>query len=333
MSQNTGFEPWDALIEATAEFQKLVPDSVLVGGTAAALHVGHRISTDADLTIGDLRERFPEIFEKLEKEPGWELERRNVPVMIMGNFNGVETTLRQLIRTKPLETEILEFGGRSLRVPTIHEMIRIKGWLALTRNAFRDYLDFAALTAKVGPEETRDALLSFDDCYKDVSNKKIERDVSPLIQFARQIADPLPGDLKDVSEVARYKNIVEEWNTWDKVRTQCLVASMIALEVVLERGLILEDDLGNNSESAQYPIPPEHPEGTHKAFLLSDRKTYVVRELDEATGEFSRMGNPSGPAVTSGEKVVYALHGERMSYEDWKNEPDVQSASDLKPKR
>jgi hypothetical protein len=243
-------DDWDALLEATAAFQGLIPDAVLVGGTAAALHVGHRLSTDADLTLSDLRTRFTELLERLQSHADWELDRRNAPVMIMGSFKGVETTLRQLIRVTPLEIETVSARGHSVVVPTVAEMVRIKGWLALTRNSFRDYLDFAALTHHLGDERTIKALERFDACYKDVPHRKIAKDVSPLIQLARQLEEPRPSDFMDVGEVAQYKSIVSQWNTWDKICAQCRHGGVLAISAAL------------NSDVGQAVVPPRiaHPD-------------------------------------------------------------------------
>jgi len=39
---------WERLLAAERHLQKLVPGSVLVGGTAAAIHARHRVSPDGD---------------------------------------------------------------------------------------------------------------------------------------------------------------------------------------------------------------------------------------------------------------------------------------------
>jgi hypothetical protein len=212
---------WDDLIAAAAAFQEVVPGAVLVGGTAAALHAGHRLSTDTDHTIGDLRSRFEELLRFLEQRPGWRTARVTPPTVILGNFHGVETTLRQLRRSRPLETVSKRIGDKTVVLPSVAEMIRVKGWLALTRNTFRDYLDVAALTAHAGQARTQAALGSFDACYRDVDHKAVDRGTSPLLQLARQLADPRPGDLSKIGEVSRYKGIVERWNSWEKIATQC----------------------------------------------------------------------------------------------------------------
>ena len=44
---------------------------------------------------------------------------------ILGRLDGVMTGIRQLRRTRPLETEVVS----GLRVPTLAEMARIRAWL------------------------------------------------------------------------------------------------------------------------------------------------------------------------------------------------------------
>ena len=52
---------WERLLAAERHLQALVPGTVLVGGTAAALHAGHRISLDGDHVLADLVGRFDEV--------------------------------------------------------------------------------------------------------------------------------------------------------------------------------------------------------------------------------------------------------------------------------
>src|SRR5215831_13246345 len=143
---------WDRVIAASIRLQRLVPDSVLVGGSAAALHAGHRLSLDDDHVVRDLVDRFDEVLEALEATDGWVTARVKRPVLILGSLEGVETGIRQLIRQRPLEVEELATRSGSIRVPTLPELARIKAWLVLQRNATRDYLDFAALADRLGPD-------------------------------------------------------------------------------------------------------------------------------------------------------------------------------------
>jgi hypothetical protein len=111
---------WERLLAAERHLQSLVPGSVLVGGSAAAVHAGHRLSIDGDHVLQDLRDRFDQVLASLETAAGWRTERVQRPVLILGQLDGVLTGIRQLRRTRPLETE--EISG--LRVPTLAEMAR-----------------------------------------------------------------------------------------------------------------------------------------------------------------------------------------------------------------
>jgi len=45
MSKSTAPLPdWELLLSSAARLQRILPDAVLVGGTAAAIHAGHRSS-------------------------------------------------------------------------------------------------------------------------------------------------------------------------------------------------------------------------------------------------------------------------------------------------
>ena len=67
-----------------------MPDAVLVGGSAAAYHAGHRVSLDDDHVVADLRSRFDDILAALEETDGWVTARVQRPVLILGRLDGVE---------------------------------------------------------------------------------------------------------------------------------------------------------------------------------------------------------------------------------------------------
>src|SRR3989442_14687680 len=107
--------------------------------------MGNRISMDGDHVLDDLRERFDEVLAALEAVSGWQTERIQRPVIILGQLDGILTGIRQLRRSVPLETELVA----GLRVPTLAEMARIKAWLLITRNTVRDYLDTVVLLERL----------------------------------------------------------------------------------------------------------------------------------------------------------------------------------------
>ena len=80
---------WEKLLAAERHVQSLVPGLVLVGGTAAALHAGHRTSLDGDQVLADLRPRFDQVLRDLENAAGWQTDRVQRPVLILGQSSTV----------------------------------------------------------------------------------------------------------------------------------------------------------------------------------------------------------------------------------------------------
>lgn len=214
---------WERVIAAAAHLQRILPDAVLVGGTASALYAGHRVSTDADHVVTDLKERFDEILAQLESVAGWQTARTRRPVLILGSLDGIETGVRQLIRSVPLETARVTCGNVQVTVPTPAEMLRIKGVLILKRNATRDYLDFVALARHLGDDGVVKALTHFDAMYPQ------ENGESPLQQLQIQLAQPLPFDL-DEAFLGEYKHLVGELQDWRVVKRRCMDLSVLLFD-------------------------------------------------------------------------------------------------------
>lgn len=205
---------WDDLLTSAAHLQSIIPDAVLVGGTASAIHAEHRLSRDHDHVMVDLRGHFSEVLRKLEAVAGWRTERIRPPVLILGSLDGIETGVRQLIRQAPLETECILVRGERLTIPTAAETLRIKAVLILKRNATRDYVDFAALADHMGTRLSVDALRSFDQLYPQESGQ------SALQQLLAQLSDARPFDLQKVS-LLTYKGLAPKWRDWHAVKRVC----------------------------------------------------------------------------------------------------------------
>ena len=94
------------VLASAARLQEVVPDAVLVGGSAAALHAGHRDSFDHGHVLADLVERYQEVLEAVEATEGWATSVRasKPPFTIMGSLGGVEAGLRQMRRQRPRPT-------------------------------------------------------------------------------------------------------------------------------------------------------------------------------------------------------------------------------------
>jgi len=212
---NDTLPEWEQVLSAAAHLQRILPGAVLVGGSAAAVYAGHRLSTDANHVLTDLRERFDQVLADLEAVAGWKTARIRRPVQILGSLDGIETGVRQLIREEPLETTQIEYRGQKITIPTEAEMLRIKAVLILQRNATRDYLDFVALADHMGDEKVVEALRSFDCLYPQPSGE------SALQQLQIQLANPLPYDLEELN-LAEYKNLAPRWHDWQAVKAACV---------------------------------------------------------------------------------------------------------------
>lgn len=218
-----------AVLESAARLQELVPDAVLVGGSAAALYAGHRDSYDHDHVLGDLRERFDMVLEALESEGEWVTNRVRPGKIILGQLGDIEAGVRQMMRTRPLETvECSLPSGMALRVPTFEETLRIKGFLIVRRNQTRDYLDVAALADRAGGQVAAAVLAGIDDYY--VDQHGAGRGVAA--QLARQLADPRPKDVSVTRQLGEYRNLAPRWTEWNEVRSACkgIAAAMLMVQ-------------------------------------------------------------------------------------------------------
>lgn len=207
-----------ALLASAARLQELVPDAVLVGGTAAAIHAHHRLSYDHDHVVADLRNRFDLVLDALEREGNWVTNRTTYGKIILGELGGIETGIRQLIRVRPLDVEIVELpGGVSLTVPTIEEILRIKAFLVVKRNQTRDYLDVAALGAAMTIARAGRVLTQIDGYYE----SQVATQSTVAQQVLIQLADPQPRDSRTTGRLRNYKGLAPRWQDWNEVRSVC----------------------------------------------------------------------------------------------------------------
>ncbi len=208
-----------AVLESAARLQRIVPDAVLVGGSAAAFYARRRMSTDHDHVLVDLRDRFDLVADALEREGEFILNRAVPAKIILGELGGIEAGVRQLIRVRPLEVQSVRLAsGAALTVPTLDEIARIKGYLIVRRNQMRDYLDVAALSGRFGADRIGATLAEIDDYYTDPSHPS---DQPVRSQLARQLALPQPRDSRSIRDLPRYKSLEPRWHDWASVVAEC----------------------------------------------------------------------------------------------------------------
>jgi hypothetical protein len=222
-------EAWEHVLRVAANLQRIFPEAVLVGGTAAAMHANHRFSYDDDHVVANLISRFEEVLAELEAVAGWTTNRLKIPVMILGSLEGVETGVRNLIRSAPLQTEIRQTPYGPITLPTLDEMLRIKAYLVATRNAARDYLDTVALADRLEQERGVDgvwiALEPLDRLYPQSNESSI------LLQVAKQLAEPHPKDL-GAAYLTEYRGIADRWKSWDSVLERASALATLILKKI-----------------------------------------------------------------------------------------------------
>jgi len=209
----------ERVLESAARLQRIVPDAVLVGGTAAAFYAHHRLSVDHDHVLADLQSRFDVVLDALERDPDFVLNRATPNVIVLGSLGGIETGVRQLRRQRPLEVAKVDLpNGGSVVVPTLEEIIRIKAYLITSRNQTRDFLDLAALSQVLGTRETASILLNIDDYYND-ETRPVGLPVRD--QVSRQLANPQPKDVRGFARLKQYKGLHRDWRRWETVVEGC----------------------------------------------------------------------------------------------------------------
>lgn len=203
-----------ALLESAAHLQRLVPGAVLVGGAAAILYADHRESQDHDHVVADLADRFEIVLEAVEEDGGWATNRVTPGKVILGNLDGIEAGVRQMIRRTPLEVSTVTLpSGGEVTVPTLKETLRIKAFLVVRRNQTRDYLDLAALSEQLGLERAALTLSRIDDYYAD----QHQEGDGVASQLVRQLSEPRPADRSVTEQLSSYRRLRRRWSDWGAV--------------------------------------------------------------------------------------------------------------------
>jgi hypothetical protein len=205
---------WQTILTAGAEAQRLIPGSVAVGGTAAALYAGHRISYDVDNLLLSLKDTFDAVLESLEQWAEWKTARTKRPVLILGEVQGIEIGFRQARRTQPIANVSMSTPQGTFVIPTLAEILVMKALLAYSRNVVRDYLDFAALTTGAAEAYVLEALSNLDRLYGHLQTSSV------ALEVAKSLSKPEPIDLQGL-DLTRYRALAPEWQDWRRTEQLC----------------------------------------------------------------------------------------------------------------
>jgi len=173
---------------------------IAVGGTAAALHAGHRVSYDVDFVSRNLRGNFAATLAAVTEWSEWTTNRSTPDKIILGEYNAVKLGIRQAFRQTPIQT--IEKQG--LRIPTLPECFKIKAYLVCQRGATRDFVDACALFDQLPPTLVGTLFAEMDKDYP--SDDQLSR----ATHFAAAVRLG-PKDEADV-ELSSYKQLHSPYN-------------------------------------------------------------------------------------------------------------------------
>ena len=204
---------WEMLLSSASRVSRIVPGSIFDDASG----------TEAE----EVRRHFAAALVDLEHVAGWLPTPVGRMLIADGRFDGIETTIRDRARFGPLETTVEVGPWGEVEVPTLAEMLRIKAWLVISRNAARDYVDAAALAKNLGREAAFRALSTLDDLYPQSNGASARQ------QIARQLAEPHPFDHVDGNAMAS-KAVQPPWSDWTFVAERCR-ALAVDLVLMIER--------------------------------------------------------------------------------------------------
>ena len=139
---------------------------------------------------------------------------------VLKHHEDLEMAVRQLVRTKVLETQMVESRhGGSVLLPTLAEVVRIRAFLLLTQNRAEDYLALARLGARFGVEFVGEALSGIEDWYADPT--KPAADMVVRSQLVTQLGLPKPTDSYPIRLLRANWSVFEPWRDWGNITAVC----------------------------------------------------------------------------------------------------------------
>jgi hypothetical protein len=167
-----------------------------------------------------LDERYAQVLDAVEASDGWATSVRasRPPMTILGSLDGIAAGLRNMRRSRPLETIRVEVApGQFVTAPTAEESLRVKAYLVVQRNQVRDYIDVVALSEHIGRVSAVAVLMRIDEYYDDRSM----HGGSVLTSLALSLAAPSPRDVDVIDELPRDRARDPQGHDWSDVVAAC----------------------------------------------------------------------------------------------------------------
>lgn len=182
---------WHSILEAVVAVQAVLPEAIMIGGSAITAHTGHRLSSDADMVMRNPDRDWRTVRGELEELDGWITDYPKIPTNPMGRYDDARVSVRKLSRLRDIELAEVIHKGRTLRLATPDELVRMKAMAILTRNITRDYVDLVALHAGL-LEAGRSATTAIIDLDRYYSEHKTAGSLAR--QTFAALADPCPDE-------------------------------------------------------------------------------------------------------------------------------------------
>ncbi len=172
-------------------------DFYLVGGTALALRLGHRISVDIDLFSSDgfdAKDLSAQLIDTVGMKQAESL--RNT---VRGNVDGIK--MEYIAHQYPLLEAVETIEG--IRLASLKDLAAFKGNAIANRGAKKDFWDVHALLKHYSREE----LIKF--CGKKYQGESMWNLEKSLVYFDDAELDPDPRDLQGLTWVDIKRDLIE----------------------------------------------------------------------------------------------------------------------------
>jgi len=170
----------------------ILKSAYLAGGTALALHLGHRYSYDFDFFTPQKFDEEILVQQIAEALPNFSLERKNWGT-ILGYLGDVRFSL--FFYNYPLLFKTHQFLG--IDIADIRDIAPMKIAAIADRGTKRDFIDLYFIFAKTKNLTLREALDLYDKKFKTLRQNKIHV-LKSLVYFEDAEKDKLPQMIKPV---------------------------------------------------------------------------------------------------------------------------------------